>query len=160
MEIIEKYISPVVFGLTTIAFATFVYVALTQSPKAMKSYSFLLVCQVGISYSYDVLFVLFQPVVLFPYTGFYANGYLDFGQTGTLILVFLFASNVLVLYCILSMQHVYRLAALYTPNKWIYQFAKIKLLFSLCTPLLAMILVGMISRILGPCLRVANGVKS
>ena len=146
-EMIQRYLSPVVLGLTTIAVITFIYVAFTQSPKAMKGYSYILIYQTGVLYTFDVSFFVFQPVFIFPYNGFYANSFSDYGETGTMYLTLLFTSGVLVLYHIIHVQEFYRLAALYPPNTMIFKFTQLKVLVSVFLPLLIFLLCAFICKL-------------
>ena len=133
-------------GLTTIAVVTFIYAALTQSPKAMKNYSYLLIYQTCALYTFDVSYYIFQPVFIFPYIGLYTNSFFDYGETETVFMALFIAANVMVLYHIIHVQEFYRLASLYPPNSWIFKFTQLKVLIFVFSPILIVVLSTLICK--------------
>lgn len=140
LEIIEKYFAPVQFCLTTIAFIVMIYVALTQSPKKMKSYSFLLIYQICTTYTFDVLTLVIQPVLLLPYSGAYVNGFWQYGENGNCIIYLLFTLNIVVIIHSLFIQFIFRLSSLYDTTNWIFKFTKLKFLLLFMLPMLLFLL--------------------
>lgn len=145
LQIIERCFAPIGFCLTTIAFVIFIYVAATQSPKPMKSYSLLLMYQICTTYVFDVLTIAIQPVILLPYIAAYTNGFWHYGERGNAIVFLLFILNIVILYHSFALQLIFRLASLYTPNSWIYKFMKLKFLCLFLLPFL-IILVALVCR--------------
>ena len=146
LELIERYLSPVVLGLTTIVVMTFIYAAFTQSPKPMKGYSYLLIYHTGVLYTFDVVSFVFQPVFIAPYLGFYTNSFFDYGESETMFIALFFAANILVLYHIFHVQEFYRLAALYPPNSWMLKFTQLKVLIAVFLPVLIVVLCALICK--------------
>ena len=145
LQLIERYFVPIEFGFTTIAFALFVWVAVTQTPKPMKRYSVLLIYQVCTTYVFDMLIVICQPVLLLPYPAAYINGFWQFGERGNCIAFLLFCLNVTTLVHGFLAQILFRLASLYDSNQRFYKYTSLRHLFTVMFPILLLFL-GVITR--------------
>ena len=143
LNVIERYLAPLVIVFTTIAYVTFIYVVATQTPKSMKSYSRLLVYQVSATFAFDATLFLFQPVFIFPYTGVYSNAPWELGDTGNSILFLCLILNTIINYHSLLIQLVFRLASLYTSKTCFTKLSDLKTLLFSTLPVLGLLMGSM-----------------